>query len=103
MLLPPEAIQQAYNFKMDAATYGYDLSFKELQFSKGNRNYTRILKKLEEITLPDPTLFQYTNISLDELKSLLTEIMIKILGENYSSEINNLNNMLLFIAKMVAK
>ena len=94
MLLPPEAIQQAYNFKMDAATYGYDLSFKELQFSKGNRNYTRILKKLEEITLPDPTLFQYTNISLDELKSLLTEIMIKILGENYSSEINNLNNML---------
>lgn len=94
MLLPPEAIQQAYNFKMDAATYGYDLSFKELQFSKGNRNYSRILKKLEEITLPDPSVFQYSNLTLEELKALLTEIMVKILGENYSNEIKGLNNML---------
>ena len=39
MLLPPEAIQQAYNFKMDAQKYGYDTSFKELSLSKGNKNY----------------------------------------------------------------
>ena len=41
MLLPPAAIQQAYNFKIDAKTHGYDMTFNELQFSKGNRNYTR--------------------------------------------------------------
>jgi hypothetical protein len=94
MLLPPEAIQQAYNFKMDAKTYGYDTSFRELSFSKGNRNYSRILTKLSEIALPDPSLFRYNNLTLEELKSLLTEIMIKILGDNHTSEIEYLNSLL---------
>ena len=57
MLLPAEAIQQAYNFKLDAQNHGYDMDFKELQFSRGNRNYAKILKKLEEISLPNPALF----------------------------------------------
>ena len=94
MLLPPEAIQQAYNFKVDSKTYGYDMTFKELQFSKGNKNYTRILKKLEEISLPDPSLFMFDRLSLEELKSLLTEIMIKVLGKNHTSEIEHLNTLL---------
>ena len=94
MLLSQEAIQQAYNFKMDAQKYGYDTSFKELSFSKGNQNYNRILKRLESISLPDPSLFKYNNLSIEELKSLLTEIMIKILGDNYTSEIARLNSMI---------
>lgn len=94
MLLPPEAVQQAYNFKLDAITHGYDMTFKELQFSKGNRNYSRILKKLEEISLPDPALFKFNRLSIDDLKALLTEIMIKILGENYGKEIEHLNSLL---------
>ena len=94
MLLPPEAIQQAYNFKMDAKTYCYDTSFRELSFSKGNRKYSRILTKLSEISLPDPSLFRYNNLTLEELKSLLTEIMIKILGDNHTSEIEDLNSLL---------
>lgn len=94
MLLPPAAIQQAYNFKIDAKTHGYDMTFNELQFSKGNRNYTRILKKLEEISLPDPSLFRFNKLSLDELKTLLTEIMIKVLGDNHTSEIEHLNGLL---------
>lgn len=94
MLLPPEAIQQAYNFKMDAKTHGYDLTFKELQFSKGNKNYSRILKKLEEITLPDPSLFRFNRLSITELKELLTEIMIKVLGDNHTDEIEYLNSLL---------
>lgn len=94
MFLPQEAIQQAYNFKVDAETYGYDISFRELSFSKGNRNYNKILKRLEEIKLPNPSLFKYNNLSLDELKQLLTEIMVKILGENHTSEIVYLNGLL---------
>lgn len=94
MLLPPEAIQQAYDFKMDTKRFGYDTSFKELSFSKGNKNYNRILKKLEEITLPDPSIFTYSTLTLDELKSLLSEIMIKILGEHHTSEIEYLNSLL---------
>ena len=94
MLLPPEAIQQAYNFKMDAKQYGYDTTFKELSFSKGNKNYNRILKRLEEISLPDPTLFTFERLTLEELKSLLTEIMIKVLGDSHSSEIEYLNSLL---------
>ncbi len=94
MLLPPEAIQQAYDFKMDAQRFGYDMSFKELSFSKGNKNYNRILKKLEEISLPDPNIFTYGNLTLDELKSILTEIMTKILGESRTSDIAYLNSLL---------
>lgn len=94
LLLPPEAIQQAYNFKMDAKKYGYDTTFKELTFSKGNKNYNRILKRLEEITLPDPSLFIFQKLTLEELKSILTEIMLKVLGEDHTSEIEYLNSLL---------
>ena len=94
MLLPPEAIQQAYNFKMDAKTFGYDLTFNELQFSKGNKNYLRILKRLEEITIPDPYLFRFNRLSITELKELLTEIMIKVLGNDHTAEIEHLNTLL---------
>lgn len=94
MILPSEAIQQAYDFKMDVKKFGYDMTFTELTFSKGNKNYNRILKRLEEISLPDPSLFKYSTLSLEELKQLLTEIMLKILGENHLSEIEYLNNML---------
>lgn len=94
MFLPQEAVQQAYNFKVDAQTYGYDISFRELAFSKGNRNYNKILKRLEEVKLPNPEQFKYNNLTLEELKELLSEIMIKILGENHASEITYLNGLL---------
>jgi hypothetical protein len=94
MFLPQEAVQQAYNFKVDAQTYGYDISFRELSFSKGNRNYNKILKRLEEVKLPNPEQFKYNNLTLEELKELLSEIMIKILGENHASEITYLNGLL---------
>lgn len=94
MLLPPEAIQQAYNFKMDAKTYGYDLTFNELKANKGDKNYSRILKKLEEISLPDPYLFRFNRLSITELKELLTEIMIKVLGNDHTAEIEHLNTLL---------
>lgn len=94
MLLPQEAIQQAYNFKMDAKKYGYDTTFAELTFSKGNKNYNRILKRLEEINIPDPSLFTFNKLTLEELKSILTEIMIKVLGDNHTSEIEYLNGLL---------
>ena len=94
MFLPQETVQQAYNFKVDAQTYGYDISFRELAFSKGNRNYNKILKRLEEVKLPNPEQFKYNNLTLEELKELLSEIMIKILGENHASEITYLNGLL---------
>lgn len=94
MFLPQEAVQQAYNFKVDAQTYGYDISFRELAFSKGNRNYNKILKRLEEVKLPNPEQFKYNNLTLEELKELLSVIMIKILGENHASEITYLNGLL---------
>ena len=49
MLLPPEAIQQAYNFKLDAKTHGYDLTFKELEeyFNKGE-SFNVIVKEARE-------------------------------------------------------
>ena len=49
-----EGLCQADWFYMDSEKYGYDITFPELQFSKGTRNYNRILKRLTEINLPNP-------------------------------------------------
>ncbi len=94
MLLPQEAIYQSYTFKQDVKEFGYNTEFKELSFSKGNRNYNRILKTLQEVTLPNPSSFVYNKLTLEELKSLIKEILIKILGPSYSSKIDYLNSLL---------
>lgn len=94
MLFPNEAIEQAYHFNLDVEKFGYDTSFKELEFSKGKRNYSRILKRLAEVNLPNPQDFIYQRISIEELKELLTTLLNKILGKDFASEIKHLNTII---------
>lgn len=89
-----EALYQATCFYEDAEKYKHDITFPELQFSKGEKNYKRILSRLEKITLPNPTSFKYTTLSINELKEYLVELLTKILGPEYKEQINTYNSLL---------
>ena len=88
------ATYQATCFYEDAERFKYDITFPELQFSKGDRNYKRILNRLEKINLPDPLSFKYTNLTIEELKTYLIELLSKILGPEYREEITKYNSIL---------
>lgn len=87
-----EMIKQTEDFEYDSKKYKYDLSYPELSFSKGNRNYNAIIKRLTTITLPNPENFKYTNLSLEELKEYLSSILNKIFDSTYSKEIEEYNS-----------
>ena len=89
-----EIMLQANFFFLDSDKYGYDITFPELQFSKGTRNYNRILKRLTEINLPNPDYFKYSTLTLPELKEYLMTILTKILGPEYKTEFENYNSLL---------
>ena len=89
-----EALYQATCFYEDAEKYKQDIEFPELQFNKGERNYSRILKRLETLNLPNPLLFKYTTLTLDELKEYLITILTKILGREYIPQITEYNSLL---------
>lgn len=89
-----EGLCQADWFYMDSEKYGYDITFPELQFSKGTRNYNRILKRLTEINLPNPALFKYSTLTLPELKEYLITILTKILGPEYKEELKIFNDLI---------
>lgn len=88
------AIYQATCFYEDAERFNYDITFPELQFSKGERNYNRILSRLKKINLPNPLLFKYTTLTIDELKEYLVSLLTKILGPEYTEEITRYNSLL---------
>ena len=78
-----QALYQATCFYDDAEKYKHNIEFPELQFSKGERNYSRILKRLETLELPNPLSFKYTTLSIEQLKEYLITILAKILGPEY--------------------
>ena len=94
MLEIQEVLFQASCFYEDADKYQHDITFPELQFSKGVKNYNRILNRLQRINLPDPKQFQYTTLTLMELKEYLIEMLTKILGPEYKEQIANYNELL---------
>lgn len=89
-----QALYQATCFYEDAEKYNHNIEFPELQFSKGERNYSRILKRLENLQLPNPLSFKYTTLSIDELQEYLITILTKVLGSEYLPEITEYNSLL---------
>ncbi len=94
ILLPQEIVLPSLDFKRDVQQFGHNIDFQELSTSKGQRNYRRVIKRLEEINLPDPNLLKYNRMSLDEFTATLEELLIKILGESKREEIKHLNGLL---------
>lgn len=89
-VLPPEA----YDYYEDIGKYQIKNSYDELQFSKGKINYERLCKRLATLQLPNPKVFLYQNLSIEELKTYIEDILNKIFNNKYSSEINNYCNII---------
>lgn len=81
------------DFFYDINKYHYNHDFDELSYSRAKKNYERILKRLYEIKLPDPKLFKYTSLTLQELLETLQSLMTKILGQDYKDEIESLSKL----------
>lgn len=82
------------DFFYDINRYHYNHEFDELSYSRAKKNYERILKRLYELNLPDPKLFKYTCLTLQELLETLQSLMIKILGNDYKSEIESMSKLI---------
>ncbi len=89
-----QALMEANDYVNDMNKYGYNHDFTEISFSRGKRNYERILKTLSTIDLPDPEKFKYSSLSLPELQQYLLDILIKILGPEYQENIQEYNSLL---------
>ena len=89
-VLPPEV----YDYYEDIGKYQIKNSYDELQFSKGKINYERLCKRLTTLQLPNPKIFLYQNLSIEELKTYIEDILNKIFDNKYSSEINNYCNII---------
>lgn len=94
MILPYEAQKEIHDFFEDIELYKRNIDFTELQFSRGKRNYDRILKRLEAVDLPDPSLFNFKTLSTKEIKELLVEIICKIFGPSYKEEVEKYNRLI---------
>lgn len=87
-------LKQTKDFEVDCHLYNYDTTYQEFKFSRGVKNYNNILKRLKEINLPNPQMFQYTTLTLEELKSYIQEILDKIFSSKYTSIISEYNNLI---------
>lgn len=94
MILPADVLREVNDFFEDLTKFNINHEFRELNFSRGNRNYERILKRLEGLNLPDPSLLIFQSLTLKEIKELLIQIMCKIFGSNYKEKIQFLNRMI---------
>ncbi len=89
-----QALIEASDYVDDMLKYGHNHTFDEISFSRGRKNYDRILTTLSTIKLPDPINFKYSNLSLNELKEYLLVILTNILGSEYYNQITSYNDML---------
>ena len=85
-----EALNEAKRYKEIKEKYNYNDSYKELEYSRGRKNYDRIITRLMNIELPSYLELTYTKITIDELKEYLREIMTKILGPDIEKQIIDL-------------
>ena len=86
-----EMVKQTEDFEIDSKKYNYNLSYPELSFSKGNKNYNSIIKRLKSIELPNPLEFQYTNLTLEQLTHYISLILNKIFDNAYAEQIKEYN------------
>lgn len=93
-MLPLEIQKEINDFFEDIKVYGYNYEFTELSDLRSKENYDNIIKNLSDITLPNPTALKFSTMSLEELVSILGEILIKIFGSNYKERIETYNSLL---------
>ncbi len=93
-MLSFEAIRDVNDFFEDISRYGFNHEFSEFNFSRGQKSYENILKRLEKIELPNPLDLKYQVLSLEELSKILLEILCKIFGNEFKEKFEYFNSLL---------
>lgn len=88
------AKQSVEAFLDDINRLKYNSEFTELSFSRGKKNYERLITQLNSLKLPNHNTFRYPTLSVAELKSILNELMLKILGESYKNKLEQLGQLI---------
>lgn len=96
-MIPFEAQKAVYDFFEDIELNNRNHDFTETEYNRGKKNYERIVKRLETITLPDPYQLKFQTLSTREIKEYIIELMCKIFGSSYKDKIEE-NNRLIRIA-----
>lgn len=82
-----DLLDEVDEYKYQVESLYYDNSFREFEFSRGQKNYDRIIKRLKSINLPEPKLIISESIDIEEFKHYVVTILRKILGDKYEDDI----------------
>lgn len=74
-------------YKRQVYSLHYDNSYREFEFSRGQRNYDRIVQRLQNVNLPEPELILSETMDIEEFKQYVVTILRKILGDKYEDDI----------------
>lgn len=82
-----DLLDEVDEYKYQVESLHYDNSFREFKFSRGQKNYDRIIKRLKSINLPEPKLIIFESIDIEEFKHYVVTILKKILGDKVEDDI----------------
>lgn len=74
-------------YKYDVEVLHRDNSFREFEYSRGQKNYDSIIRRLKSIDIPEPEVLLSKTIELEEFKEYFVTILRIILGEKYEDDI----------------
>ena len=89
-----EANFEAKRYKANKAKYNYNDSYSDIEFSRGRKNYDKLINRICNLNLPSYHDFTYSKLSLTELQECLTELLIKLLGPDFREQIVELSKIL---------
>lgn len=82
-----DLLDEVDEYKYQVKSLQYDNNFREFEFSRGKKNYDRIVKRLQSINLPESQIILSESIDIEEFKNYVVTILRKILGDKYEDDI----------------
>lgn len=82
-----DLLDEVDEYKRQVNSLHYDNSFREFEFSRGQRNYDEIVKRLQCVNLTAPEILLSKPLDLEEFKNYVVIILRKILGDKYEDDI----------------
>ena len=72
----------------------YDNKFLELEYSRGRKKYELICSLLRQINLPNPKSIYENCLDLNQFKSILKELLYKIVGYGFKDDIETYTSLI---------
>lgn len=82
-----DLLDEVDEYKYKVEVLHYDNSFQELNFSRGKKNYDKIIERLKSVDIPEPKVILSKAINIEDFKEYFVTILRIILGEKYEDDI----------------